>query len=52
MGFNMMVQSQNAAGLQNLQLFLVWDVMVQEALRGTMACLTVCFLWGNTDLPR
>lgn len=54
MGFNMMVQTQNAAGLQDLQLFLVWDVMLQEVLRGTMDVgLPGCVLsvGKHTNLP-
>lgn len=48
MGVNMMVQTQNAAGLQDL---LVWDVMVQEPLGGTMDVdLPVCFLWGARQI--
>lgn len=42
------------AGLQDLQLFLVWDVMVQEALGGAMGVgLPDCvFSVGkHTNLP-
>lgn len=49
---HMMVQTQNAGGLQDLQVSLVWDGLVQGVLgeQWMWPCLTTCFLWGSRQI--